>query len=532
MRKLIESASVALGITTLYLLWLVGPLVTTGHDTVYHWSNSASQLFIPTIVDFCVVWIALIPLFFLAQNRGRLRVAVWSGMILFIPWVALKNWDRMSGTRQFHSLGVLLFAAALLSTLLLVTFWRPSFEAKFETVVAFASALLVCASISGLAILIQLAWFGWQARSLNVQTPLHYSVTVRSINAARPRIIWILFDELSYEQVYERRFRGLQLPSFDRLASQATVFTHTIPAGIRTEQVLLSLMTGEPVDDARSSADGKHISMHNPATKVWLKFDEHDSVFQDAQNAGYRTAVAGWYNPYCRILPEVLDRCFWTFAALTPNGMLPTAATLPSNMMEPFLYAAGSGSAYRLLSFFPQIPNLSALVPELHISDYQALLDMADKVLDDHSANFVLLHLPVPHPGGIYDRATGKFSLRHSSYIDNLALADKCLAHLRSKLESSAEWDSSAIVIMGDHSWRTKLIWSSSPEWTEEDEIASQGGRFDDRPAYVVKFPQQRVGTRIEEPFAALNTRKLLDALLTQKIRSPEDLSLWAQQRH
>jgi hypothetical protein len=54
-----------------------------------------------------------------------------------------------------------------------------------------------------------------------------------------------VFDELSYRQGYERRFPALQLPAFDALAAQATVFTHTIPAGIMTEKVLPSLLTGE-----------------------------------------------------------------------------------------------------------------------------------------------------------------------------------------------------------------------------------------------------------------------------------------------
>jgi Sulfatase len=530
MKRFIESASVALGVTTICLLWLVAPLVTSGHDTVYHWSNSASQLFVPAIVDFCILWVVLTPLFLVARRPGRLRVAVWCGMTLFLPWVALKNWAFLTVTPPTRWLSVSLFAAALMASLLLVGFWRPAFEPKFEGFVAFASMLLIFASISGLAILSELAWFGWQARSLNSQIPLHHLVAGQSTNAGRPRIIWIVFDELSYEQVYERRFRGLQLPAFDQLASQATVFTHAIPAGMQTGQVLPSLMTGEPADEVRSSADGQHLSMHNPDKKAWRKFDEHNSIFQDALNAGYSTAVAGWYNPYCRILPDVLNRCFWAFDALTSNGMLPTATTVQANIMGPLLYAAGSGLAYRFLSFFGQVPDVAARTSELHLSDYQALLNAADRVLDDPSASFVLLHLPVPHPGGIYNRATGKFALKHSSYIDNLALADKCLEHLRSKLEQSNDWDSSTIVIMGDHSWRTKLIWSSSPVWTEEDEIASQGGRFDDRPAYIVKLPQQRVGTRIETPFSALNTRKLLDALLTQNIRSAEDLSVWAQQ--
>lgn len=530
MKRFIESASVALGITTIYLLWLVAPLVTSGHDTVYHWSSSASQLFVPAALDFCVVWMILTPLFLFARKPGRLRVAVWSGMILSIPWITLKNRAFLTATASPHWLSLSLFAMAIVATLLLVTFWRPAFEAKFETVVAFASALLVFASISGLVILFQLAWFGWQARSLNAQMPLHHPVLDQSTSPGGPRVIWIVFDELSYEQVYERRFRGLQLPAFDQLASQATVFTHAIPAGIRTALILPSLITGEPVDDARSSADGRHLSIHNPATKAWLKFDDHNSVFQDALNAGYRTAVAGWYNPYCRILPDVLDHCFWAFGDTTSNGMLPTATTLQANIMEPLLFALGGGLANRFPPSSRQIPNVTVLASELHISDYQALLDAADKVLDDRSASFVLLHLPVPHPGGIYNRGTDEFALSHSSYVDNLALANKCLAHLRSRLESSHEWDSSTLVIMGDHSWRTKLLWRSSPGWTKEDEIASQGGRFDDRPAYIVKLPQQRVGARIEAPFAALNTRKLLDALLTQNIRSADDLSVWAQQ--
>jgi Sulfatase len=530
MKRFIESASVALGITTIYLLWLVAPLVTTGHDTVYHWSNSASQFFVPVALDFCVVWMVLTPLFLFARRPGRLRVTVWSGMILSLPWIALKNWAFLTVTAPPHWLSLSLFVMALVATPLLVTFWRPPFEPKFEAFVAFTSVLLIFASISGLAILFQLTWFGWQARSLNAQSPLHHSIHDGSGSTVRPRIIWIVFDELSYEQLYERRFRGLQLPAFDQLASQATVFTHTIPAAIWTAMVLPSLMTGEPVDDVRSSANGRKLSMHNPTTKTWLQFDEHNSIFQDALNTGYSTAVAGWYNPYCRILPEVLDRCFWTSGALSPNGLSPTATTLQANMWAPLLHLAGSGLTHRLLPFSRQIPDVTVRKAESHISDYQALLDAADKVLDDRSASFVLLHLPVPHPGGIYNRATGEFALKHSSYIDNLALADKCLAHLRSKLESSGEWDSSTLVVMGDHSWRTKLIWRASRDWTKEDEIASQGGRFDDRPAYIVKLPQQRVGARIEAPFAALNTRKLLDALLTQNIRSAEDLSVWAQQ--
>jgi hypothetical protein len=68
------------------------------------------------------------------------------------------------------------------------------------------------------------------------------------------------------------------------------------------------------------------------------------------------------------------------------------------------------------------------------------------------------------------------------------------------------------------------------PDWTKEEQIASKGG-FDDRPAYIVKLPEEHTGARIDAPFAALNTRKLFDALFSQTIRSKEDLSAWAKQQ-
>jgi hypothetical protein len=86
---------------------------------------------------------------------------------------------------------------------------------------------------------------------------------------------------------------------------------------------------------------------------------------------------------------------------------------------------------------------------------------------------------------------------------------------------------------MGDHSWRTILFWSIAPGWTAEDAAASRSpstGKtvFDDRPAYIVKLPNQSTPDRIDRPFAAIHTRALLDALLERRLRTPEDLRLWA----
>ncbi len=70
-------------------------------------------------------------------------------------------------------------------------------------------------------------------------------------------------------------------------------------------------MTGILADRISSSSSG-FLSLHNANTNRWQPFDPHQTIFQDALSEGYNTGVVGWFNPYCRILPSVLDRCYWT----------------------------------------------------------------------------------------------------------------------------------------------------------------------------------------------------------------------------
>ena len=195
-------------------------------------------------------------------------------------------------------------------------------------------------------------------------------------------------------------------------------------------------------------------------------------------------------------------------------------------MVEPARLLIPSGRLHRIVCRLLRIPESEST---FHVADYGSISAAGDKLLLDRSAGFVLLHLPIPHPGGIYNRRTGQLTTGPSTYIDNLALADRYLAHVHSILQESGEWDSSTVFVMGDHGWRTTLLWKGLPGWTEEEERASQGGKFDTRPAYIVKLAGQQNGVRIESPFRATETRSLMDALISQKIRSPEELLAWVQ---
>ncbi|WP_348267675.1 sulfatase-like hydrolase/transferase [Edaphobacter paludis] len=528
MKRPFHPVLVAFGIATLCLLAIVGPLIAPAHTALYHTSGPALTLFVMVLFDLFLLWALLSFALLLAEKPGRRQFEIWSAILFSLPWILLKNISMLAGFVIPHTVTVSLLALCLTAFVTLSVFWRPAFLPPFQRLEGLLSVVLGFVALYGIFIVGQLLWYGWQARELSTPIVLHQHSVSSHRRASAPRIIWIVLDELSYQQVYERRFPGLELPAFDAIARESVVFTHVVPAANFTERAIPSLMTGLPVDDIRVSSSGAQLSLHRPDTKTWQPFDPHQTVFQDALNAGYSTAVAGWYNPYCRILPEVLDHCFWTFQLPYPGGIV-AGQSLSDNLLRQM--------AHRIKAISVRLPGqhpASAkpqLETRLHIADYRELRSAGDSMLADSDADFVFLHMPIPHPEGIYDRRNKILTTGPSSYIDNLALADSYVAHVRSLLQQRNEWDSSAIVIMGDHSWRTSFLWSKMRGWMPEEEAASHGAQFDDRPAYIVKLPGQQLGSRIDTPFKAVHTRSLLDALIAGQLHTSGDLDAWVKQQ-
>jgi hypothetical protein len=524
-RPLTHPATVAFGLANLYLLDLTGPLIATDHDLIYHLIGSASSVIIPIIVYVLALSLLLTALLYLAERPGALRVIIWSAFLLALPSILLHTIANFSGTEIPDWLTYLVASVCLAILIAIAFFWRR-FLPRFEKIQHVAAAVLGFFAFTGLLIFAQLVWSGWQARNLNPAPMLHKPQLAST--PPHPRIIWLLLDELSYQQLYERRFPGLELPAFDRLAAQSTVFTHVVPAGEYTRYIVPTLFTGLPSTAVNISARGLLLSLKDPATGKWTPFHQHQTIFQDAIDAGYNTGIAGWYNPYCRIMPEVLDHCFWTYRESTPANLSPNRS-LAVDLLRPFrrlwldtkhLFGRGPGAQTDESRDIRQ-----------HSTDYRNLLAAGDAYLADSSISFLFLHMPIPHPYGFYNRNKKNFSTRHTSYIDNLALADRYLAHMRQLLEQNNQWDPATVIVMGDHSWRTSFIWKDSMTWTAEDEVASHGGEFDPRPAYIVKLPNQQTPARIDQPFSAVSTHDLLDALLHNNVQTPAGLQTWASQQ-
>jgi len=528
----LRTTVIALGLSNITLFWMAGPFTGPKHLNVYHWSGPVFALFAPVWLNLIGFWMAAALLLYSTRLGKRWRRVVWVGILVFLPavvvvsiMIGLGDNEILLGTRSPEHIGFLylwLYGLSPLVWLALLVSWRPRFEPYFERTVRFVEVVLMFSGIGGAALLAQLAWCNWMAAGLSTPPKLHQQARAQ---AAKPRILWLVMDELSYQQIYEQRYAGLSLPAFDRLATESAVFTQVIPIGVDTDRIMPALIAGRSVEDIRSSAAGQ-LWTQEKVSAEWQPYNQYDTVFKDALEKGYSTGVAGWWNPYCRTLPSVLDRCYWAAWYLEHKGFAEDAslAMKVKAIMERAAIELGKILPNRVNGLFVK------LGPDDSMHTAQTYLDLskhADDLLSDKSASFVLVHIPIPHPPGIYNRATGELSAQPTSYIDNLALSDLYLAHLRSELEARGEWDSTTLVVMGDHGWRT-TIWKGT-WWDETDEAASHGGKFDTRPGYIVKLPNQREGARINTPFHAVETRALFDALMSGQIRTEPNLEAWVR---
>jgi hypothetical protein len=512
-------AVAAIGVSSTVFLGYLAHLTSSAHLLVYHFPGKPSAIFVPVIADVLLLAAVCFAAFVFLRERSTRHRVFWSLILSIYPWIFVRNFFNILQVRVPRAVSLAIFALCAAGFLLLTLVRSDAMNRAFVELQKFGVTMFVASGIVGTLALLEATWFGVKARHLN-DPPVVEAVARQANIAPHGRVLWIVLDELGYRQLYESRLPDLELPAFDRVRGESTVFTDVQPAGFDTDIVLPALMTGDAVNRIRSTADGRLV-IHD--ARGWRLFDEHDTVFSDANALGYRSAVVGWFNPYCRILATMLDSCLWVnHSAIEGFG---SNRGIALSLLHPVAVFAS-----RLPRFFgfnkKTLPLDRQEEGQRHIEEFMELNKAADAALSDSRNNFLLVHMPIPHPEGIWERRTGQFAIDLSSYVDNLALADAYLGHVRDLLEANGQWDGTTVVIMGDHALRT-AIWKDLPSWSGDDQLASDGDKFDQRPAYLIKLPYQHTPAIVQAAFPAVRTRALLDELLEGGITSPAQLKQW-----
>jgi hypothetical protein len=156
-------------------------------------------------------------------------------------------------------------------------------------------------------------------------------------------------------------------------------------------------------------------------------------------------------------------------------------------------------------------------VRRLSAQRFAEVREMAIRTATDGRFGLVLLHLPVPRPPGIYDRATGRvtpwnFTGPDGGYLDNLVLADQVIAELRRGIERMRLADRTWIVVSSDRWWRGSK---------RED------GRVDHRVPFLVRPPDGGRTAHVDAPFSTLVTHDLVLAILRGSISDTGSAAAW-----
>jgi len=452
--------------------------------------------------NICDILILAAILFAALYTLKRTRLYPFSRLLLAIL-IPLYFLGRVQALLPFGlpELFAPIFTIAWPSALLLLFLRYPMW---YRRAMHFGSRLGASFGLFALVSIGQLLWLArWQPGPHQIQAT---QPNPPQPPRTHPRILWIVFDELSYDQLFEHRAHDLTLPNFDRLRAQSTLYTNTQPIGDRTVTIIPSLLFGQIVDDYRFRWNNT-LDLHFANQRGWHPATGPASIFGEAQRAGWRTGVVGWYNPYCTVYAASLNDCYWMNwdkieGPMAQDKTLAHNIWIPLNQVE--RRAVAPARAAHFLCNYDTAQRLRT-----HLDLERHTLDLLHRDQDD----FVYLHLAIPHSPNIYSRLSGAYTTRcDSSYLDNLALADITLGKILDTLQASPRWAQTAVIVQGDHSWRTP-IWNALPAWTDEDDAAARD-TFDPRPALLVHQPNQLTPATNATPYSMLQVHTLLQQLL------------------
>jgi hypothetical protein len=374
--------------------------------------------------------------------------AAWFGLLALLIFRAPKLASKLYGLGGAVLTGSVVFAFVMTAQLVSTAFWRPGIQA--------------------------------------------FAGSIPDQPATKPRLIWIIFDELAYKPVFETRDNSLDLPNFDRLRLQSTTYSNITPIGYHTNLVVPSLLLGRIVTSSTFNAKNQLV-VRTADDPHWEPFESAASLFGMARQGNLSTSIVGWYLAYCPIFAGTANECYWSNDDTEDGAPPSTNASFADDVWFPLRIAAEQLVAPRAA-----VADVAHWESLSHVATVKDMSQHALAALANSQADIIYLHLPVPHPPAFWDRRSHAYGVG-GSYLDSLDYSDRFLGQILDVLEAQPRWAQTTLIIQGDHSWRTG-IWRTTPGWSAEDEDISHGGGWDPRPLLLIHAAGQTKPAIVTSP--------------------------------
>ena len=364
--------------------------------------------------------------------------------------------------------------AALLGLFMLAFLLMYLGRHRLSSLLSFQNTLILVFAPFGLFTLLQITyWLATESSSVIKPAFSQSALSLRNTTLPVNRVVIILFDELDFRLSFVERPLFVSLPELDKFTAKSVFFENAYPPSNSTLMSIPSLTTSRMLTGTLPVGGSDLMLQEVGVSKLW-----HDTpnLFSIAKEIGVKTALVGWYLPYCRIFTDVIDNCF----SSSDMGILQSDDSILEKM-------------YSNLRGIIETPNFSffgqSIATQRSSKLYETMLNKSLNVVADDRYGLVYLHFSIPHAPTIYNSTTKELSGRNSpvvGYFDNLMLVDKTLGQLRAKLEEAGQWDNTTVLLTSDHWWRYSKQFD---------------GKADHRVPFIIKTKNQQVGLEFGATF-------------------------------
>lgn len=269
-----------------------------------------------------------------------------------------------------------------------------------------------------------------------------------SLNQHKPEdnILVILFDELSYDYLYENGKIKREYENFRSLSLISDNYHKAFSPGDSTLAAIPGLIMGKSFEGITMEYDQIYEITKKQETEI-LAIDANN-LFAYAKKAGYRTFCFGPYLHYCALFGKWLDGCrsfsVYNYGNLSNefkfyNPILTTIVLLPYQFPYGFL----KNPVYSLW--------------KKNITEQSFALTM--EAINSSEPFFIFVHFYSPHLPFTFDKDgfyknRRPFLQNHENYFKELGYTDKLLGNLIVELKRNGKFNNTTIVVLADHNYR------------------------------------------------------------------------------
>jgi hypothetical protein len=351
--------------------------------------------------------------------------------------------------------------------------------------------------------------------------------------APSKRVVWMVFDELDQQLVFDRRPDYLKLPALDRLLGESVASNHAIETSTFTAIALPSLISGRVFTNAQA-LDANTLELLPRGSSQRVDWRNEPTVFTRARTLGVNSAMAGWHHPYCRILGNQLVDCFALPSTHSTAALAEEAQASQDGVWKTVAWLF-QWQLVNLRNILTDRDPGSEDLRDVEIQrgqqqQYFQIRDQAYRYAADPRIDLLLIHFPTPHLFPIYNRREQSFHLTGNlDYFDNVALVDRTVAEIRRIIEQAGLSDRTALLLTADHGLRPGA-WIGRMGWTGELDRMT-GRQPPSTVPFILKLPGQDRAVEVERSFSNVAAGDLALAVLEGKVATAPEAAAWMNQR-